>query len=219
MKTYLHSIFAVLLLVTILPLSAQSLPAPEGFESEEESTQIAWATEAFANNLMADGITTFENSGQTIRFELGTFAAGFDPLTASPSEWLTNWIVLQGEDYDLLDQQVIQTATLSSNASPFEVGAQAYIWGYNTKDLSMGAEWIVVGAADWKYPASNSPLPVTFSMSDANLSDALWGSVNPVNGNHHMQLHAVIPEPSSALLSLTALSFILLRRRRSMAAS
>ena len=200
--------FTRLLLLAAPGMSfAQNLPAPE----EETGTQIAWASEAFAVNLMADGITTFEDSGKDINFELGTFAPGFDPTTATPEEWISSWIVLQGAEYDMIDQQFIQTATLSSNTAPFLAGTRAYIWGYTTKDLGNGAEWLVVGAPAWTWPDADSPLPTTFSMSDAEHQDAFFGSVNQYG--YHMQL-AAVPEPSALwLASLAGLAFALHRRR------
>jgi|688.fasta_scaffold269585_2 hypothetical protein len=189
---------------------AQNLTPPD----QQKSTQIAWASEAFALNFMADGITTFESSGQSIRFELGTFAPGFDPTTATPDQWAASWIVLQGADYDLVDQQFIQTANLLSNDSPFAAGTQAYIWGYNTKDLNAGAEWLVVASQEWVIPSVDSPLPTTFSISDARPTDALWGSVN--QGGYHMRLAPVvaIPEPSTWLLGTCATLILAFRRKR-----
>ncbi|RYD38995.1 MAG: hypothetical protein EOP85_16705 [Verrucomicrobiaceae bacterium] len=188
---------------------AQNLPAPE------QGTQIGWATEAFATNYMADGVTTFEEASESIRFELGTFSPGFDPTTATPDQWVANWIVLQGADYDLVDQQVIQTATLSSNHSPFTQNTQAYIWGYTSKNVDPTSQWLLVAAPSWKWPSANSPLPTTFSMSDAKPQDAIMGSVNPENEAYHMQFEYVaIPEPSAAVLACAASVGLLLRRRR-----
>ncbi len=199
-----------LLLLTASFAGAQNIQPPE----DSNGTQIAWASEAFAINLLADGITTFEDSGYDIRFELGTFKAGFDPLTATPEQWLSNWIVLQGADYDLVDQQFIQTATLNHNTEPFVAGTQAFIWGYNTKDLTMGAEWLIVGASSWTWPSSSAPLPTTFSMSDATSADVLVGNVN--GSGFHMQLGAVtaVPEPSTSLLAVFTVTVLALRRKR-----
>jgi len=179
-----------------------------------QTFQISWASNAFATNKMADGITTFEEASREINFELGTFAPGFNPTTASPSEWTASWIILQNTEYDLADQQFINTATLPSNDSPFQSGGQAYIWGYTTKDLGDKAEWILVASPSWKWPdvTITQPAP-TFSVGDALPAHAILGAVNPVNGAFHMQLAVVVPEPSSLLLlSLGAL--LLARRRR-----
>ncbi|MEO5917753.1 MAG: PEP-CTERM sorting domain-containing protein [Luteolibacter sp.] len=187
--------------------------------SQPPGTQIGWASEAFATNYMADGVTTFEqavaDNGVTIRFELGTFATGFDPRTASQADWVANWIVLQGADYNTGDQQVIETATLSSNASPFGLNAQAYIWGFTSKDTDPESQWILLAAPAWKWPDANSPLPTTFSVSDAVAMDAITGSVNPGDGSYHMQFsYVAVPETSSALLAATAVFGLAWRRRR-----
>jgi PEP-CTERM motif len=191
--------------------NAQNLQPP----GATTGAQIAWASDAFATNYMADGVTTFEKALRMIRFELGTFSPGFDPRTATPEQWVSNWIVLQGTDYDLVDQQFIQTATLSSNNSPFLENAPAYIWGYTSKEVDPTSEWILVGAPSWKWPASNSLSPTTFSLGDAMPVDAFIGSVNPANGAYQMQLgYVVVPEPSFSMLAGLATLALIWRRKR-----
>lgn len=192
---------------------AQTLPPPPEL-SGAASTQIAWASDAFATNLMADGVTTFETSGKTIRFEIGTFMTGFDPSTEPFENWADKWVVLQGTDYNLNDQQFIETATLFSNNDPFSIGAQAYIWGYLDKDLSQGeTEWILMSSPAWTIPAANSPLPSTFSVSDVRVQDVLIGSVGGPGGSYYMQL-GTVPEPSTLVLGLLAGIGLAFRRKR-----
>lgn len=181
----------------------------------EANTQIGWATEAFAKNVMADGVTTFESSGEPIHFELGTFAAGFDPTTATPEEWVTNWIILQGAEYDLVNQQVIQTATLTSSDTDFTSNAGVFIWGYTSKNVVPESQWLLVSSQEWRWPSPTNPLPTTFSMSDARPGDALIGYVNPANQAFHMQFdYVTVPEPSAALLGMLGAFGVVLRRRR-----
>jgi hypothetical protein len=192
---------------------AQTLPPPPEM-SGATGTQIAWASDAFATNLMADGVTPFEASGKTIRFEIGTFMTGFDPSTEPFENWADKWVVLQGTDYDLNDQQFIGTATLFSNSDPFSIGAQAYIWGYLDKDLSQGeTEWILMSSPAWSIPAANSPLPTTFSVSDVRVQDVLVGSVGGPGGSYYMQL-GTVPEPSTCLLGMISLLSLALHRKR-----
>lgn len=192
---------------------AQTLPPPPEM-SVATGTQIAWASDAFATNLMADGVTTFEASGKTIRFEIGTFMTGFDPSTEPFENWADKWVILQGTDYNLNDQQFIETATLYSNSEPFSIGAQAYIWGYLDKDLSQGeTEWILMSSPAWTIPAANSPLPSTFSVSDVRIQDVLIGSVAGPGGSYYMQL-GTVPEPSTCLLGLLTGIGLAVRRRR-----
>lgn len=199
-------------------LCAAVLTAP--LHAQEAGVQIAWASDAFATNLMADGSITFGGAPMTIHFELGTFKQGFDPTTSPVSEWAGNWIVLQGTMYDPVENQVIQTATLPDNSSPFFEDSPAFIWGFTTKDASSGtAEWIVLSADNWKWPSTTNPGTETFSVSDADLpSEVLFGSVNGVfNGiEYHMMLQKAeaVPEPGGLLLSGLAGMALLFRRKR-----
>jgi len=224
-KSPLSAFAGLMFLAVVAPVYAQTSESLEKtnqkwtVSSESLSgAEIAWASDAFAHNVMADGVTTFGGSTKVIQFELGTFAEGFDPVTSSPADWAANWIVLQTATYDPNDDQVIQTGTLISNNSPFYAGAQAYIWGFTTKDVNAGAEWIVLGADNWTWPAHDANLPSTFSVSDANQShEMLFGSVNGYTNGvfHHMQLEVVaIPEPATfSLLGFCAFGWAWRRRR------
>ncbi len=201
----------VLIATGDLALSQNSITPP--------GTQIGWASEAFGTNLMADGVTTFEEAvlhdGLTIRFELGAFKEGFDPRNASQADWADNWIILQGTDYDTGDQQFIETATLVSNGSSFGLNAQAYIWGFTSKDAEPESQWVLLAAPAWKWPAASSPLPTTFSVSDASALDAIIGSVNPSSGSYHMRFdYVAVPETSTSLLAALAVVTLVWRRKR-----
>ena len=181
--------------------------------------QIGWASEAFRTNLMADGVATFEKAiqedGISIQFELGAFKPGFDPRNASQATWADNWIVLQWADYDTGDQQVIETATLNTNVSPFGQNQQAYIWGFTAKEAEPASQWILLAAPSWKWPATTSQQPSTFSVGDATPFDAIIGSVNPASGSYHMQFgNVTVPETSTSLLAATTLLMVTWRRRR-----
>jgi hypothetical protein len=212
----ISAVAGLILLAAIHPASAQSYDSL----TSDKNIQIVWASDAFSTNLMADGATTFAGTPLNIQFELGTFAAGFDPRGASPAEWAAHWVVLQTAAYDKTEHQVIQTATLDSNAAPFSENTQAYIWGYTTKDLGSGvAEWIMLAADEWKWPSVDTLQPPTFSVSDAGKpSEMILGSVNgSFNGvAYHMQLASIaaIPEPSVMLLPGLALLGLTLRRKR-----
>jgi hypothetical protein len=224
-KSPLSAFAGLMFLAAVAPAFAQTSESLENTNQKWTvsadaigGAQIAWASDAFAYNVMADGVTTFGGSAKVIQFELGTFVEGFDPTQASPTEWAANWIVLQTATYDPNDDQVIQTGTLVANTSPFYEGAQAYIWGYTTKDVSEGAEWIVLGADSWTWPAHDANLPSTFSVSDVTQShEMLFGSVNSsTNGVlHHMQLELVtVPEPAGiSLLGFAAAGWGWRRRR------
>ena len=201
-------------------ITAGGLSSGQNIEPVSGS-QIGWASQAFATNYMADGVTTFEQAGQPIYFQLGTFTQGFDPSTASPEQWASNWLVLQGTDgspqvvYDTGDQQFIQTSTLTSNATPVVEGGQAYIWGFTSKDVNPTSQWILLAAPAWKWPNAGALQSATFSVSDATPQNAIMGSVNPTGGGFHMQLeYVVVPEPSASLLAAAAAFGLVWRRRR-----
>lgn len=208
-------IAGVFLAFSCLHAGAQTYESLTG----DKSIEIAWASDAFATNLRSNGTTTFGGSPVEIRFEIGTFAVGFDPRTASPAQWAANWIVLQSATYDKSENQVIQTATLSTNSAPFTENSQAYIWGYTTKDVGSGqAEWIMLAADSWKWPSLDAPTASTFSVSDVKSpSEMILGSVNGTyNGtSYHMMLSSIpVPEPSVPLVSCLTTLGLLLRRKR-----
>ncbi len=209
----------LILLSAAVFIAAGGLSSGQNIEPVSGS-QIGWASQAFATNYMADGVTTFEQAGQSIYFQLGTFTQGFDPSTATPDQWAANWLVLQGTDgspqvvYNNDDQQFIQTSTLSSNATPFAEGGQAYIWGFTSKDVTPTSQWILLAAPTWKWPNAGALQSATFSVSDATPQNAIMGSVNPAGGGYHMQLeYVVVPEPSASLLAAAAFGLVWRRRR------
>lgn len=200
-------------------LCAVALIAP--LHAQDSGVQIGWASNAFATNLRADGTTTFGGTPVTIQFELGAFKQGFDPTVRPQSEWAANWVVLQSTTYDTVENQFIQTATLTSNSLPFAEDSAAFIWGFTTKDTSSAnAEWIVLSADNWKWPSAATPTVETFSVSDVTTSsEMLVGSVNGIfNGtNYHMMLESVtivVPEPSGIALAGLAGLGLLFRRKR-----
>lgn len=178
-----------------------------------EGIQIGWASNAFATNLMADGVTNFEQAAVEITFQLGAFRDDFRPTQENVFLWADHWVPLQTVTYNPLDQQYIGTATLTSNSGPFIEGSQAWVWAYNSKDVVATSEWLLAGAATWKWPNASATLPVTFSMGDASSRDAVIGSVNPLDGSHHMMLQTPVPEPSIAAMALLG-SLTFFRRRR-----
>lgn len=124
----------------------------------------------------------------------------------------------------------------SSNAD-FPIDSRVYIWGYNTQDISTEpAEWFLVtgddgtdtGASDtnWVVPSDeggNGAFTLVWDINNAStaivgriddtVTDPTPGvSVAPVLGQDDIQF-AVIPEPSSFLLTLLGLSLAMRRSR------
>ena len=131
------------------------------------------------------------------------------------------------------------TSSASPPLSPFVFGQgeQAYIWVFKAdKGLSLtgGGEWALVtndstdGNAfdDWLFPShsdqTNQPLDWRLSIA----TDVIFGGLNDVQGagDHNsnpvtfdLQLHALVPEPGSAVLLGVAVASLGLRRRRNAA--
>jgi hypothetical protein len=130
--------------------------------------------------------------------------------------------------------------TSSSGLSPysFQQGEQAYIWAFSPdQSLVNGGEWALVtndaatdaNAADnWLMPshADQTVQPLDWRIDTA--TDVIFGGVNSTQGpgDHNsnpvsfdLQLHAIVPEPGSALLlGIAAMTFQLRRRRKQAAA-
>ncbi len=191
----------------ILPLGAQNLPF-----DERRGIQFGWASEAFATNLRADGMLTFEEAEEEIRFQLGAFREGFNPAEYDPSEWQDHWIVLQTAVYDPFDQQVIATATLTDNEEPFLAGGQIWVWAFNSIEYAEDSEWLLVAPTGWHWPDVSSVLPVTYSLADALPDDAVFGAINGPGFHLRLQQATAIPEP--ALVMLSSIGFLMLLRRR-----
>ena len=66
----------------------------------------------------------------------------------------------------------------------------AYVWGYNSKSATTGAEWILVTNRSWILPSSASGIALPLQWSMGTATDVILGSVNASAGVH-MQTAAV----------------------------
>lgn len=133
---------------------------------------------------------------------------------------------------------VIGTKEGESSNEDYPIDSRVYIWGYNTQDISTEpAEWFLVtgddgtadtGASDtnWLVPSDeggNGSFTLVWDINNAStavvgrIDDTLTNptpgvSEAPVLGQDDIQF-AVIPEPSSFLLTLLGLSLALRRSR------
>jgi hypothetical protein len=238
-----------------------------------QAATINWGGAFFTSNYSADGTaleigpTAAVPSGE-VMYELGVFqnadGTQFIPTYANVDEWSDRWVVLKANDntvdsatseYDStvgyfgniasMGDQDEQISTVSSSPSGGTVvhGFQAYIWGFDTKDLDgpEQPEWFLVTGKDagdgsnpsttnWLVPDSSTTNNVSFDIQwdIASASEAIvgridnnigaGGMVDPVRGgnfDHSDHQFATVPEPSSVILFLfSALTLTLIRRKR-----
>lgn len=138
---------------------------------------------------------------------------------------------------------VSSTVTMNSDGtstylSPytFAEGEQAYIWAFKVNQtLANGGEWALVtndstdgsSVDDWTLPAHSDQTSLPLEWRLGNATVVVFGGLNDVQGagEHNsnptvfdLQLHAIVPEPGSAVLLSVAAFGLGLRRRRGKAA-
>ncbi len=221
------------------------------------ATGIGWGNTAFDTLKMYDsGGNLLDNS---FTFELGTWASGFTPTAANVNSWAANWklissayspdangwVSLDSNDPGVNDpnqniQYFSRSIIFNSNGtvqgggpSIFTTNEQAYMWVFNTKNVTPGSEWALVtdnspGATSddvWRVPDPSVVLnqPVLWNLETADT--AILGSVNGIVGAGNQSVDpgtnrlqtfnpvSVVPEPGSALLVLLAGMAVRLRRR------
>jgi hypothetical protein len=175
-------------------------------------------------------------------FEIGTFATGFTPDSTNLDQWELNWIVFDkvsnGSGWNPGNQEVAGTVdhtTTSGSSSPFATpggvfpqGVPAYLWVYNTKNMSLTPEWALLEDVDngsntyaaWEFPDPALTLD-SFDWQVKDVDTPIYGGVNNVRGAGDFAVQpaafaiqtAAVPEPGSILL-LGLGSFMAFRRSR-----
>ncbi len=209
---------------------------------QARARDIIWANAVMDELYDSQGIALDE----TFRFEVGMFSPSFNPAENPIDLWAANWIVFDLAFYDDTDpeagwnveeQYFAHLANHLSNgtsdspyATPgaiFPQGTQAYLWVYNSKDISLTSEWALLtdSGGDWQFPAFTSEtnaMPVNWALSelDTAVFGALGsgssigdGSVSNQPGSYSLQTYQV-PEPGGALLIASAGLLFMLRRAR-----
>jgi hypothetical protein len=181
-------------------------------------------------------------------FEIGAFLPGFTPTAANVTDWAANWTIFDAGNLNTADlfgdgpvnffsgSAVHQTNAQSSSISAtpgatFLQNTQAYLWAYNSKDVSITSEWALVTdlilAPDtgdlWRFPSpSNDTGFLTWSLRAAdtaiygkleNGSISGGGDFTVTPATFSLQTHQV-PEPGGALLIASAGLLFILRRSR-----
>ena len=215
-----------------------------------QARTINWGSASFDRLFTSTGAPLDDS----FTFELGTFGT-FVPTEFNMSQWEANWRVFDRataangkwnsassffESYANLNDNGTSSSSEANPGSLFAQGEQAYIWTFNTLQLTHGlTEWALVtnnsldsnSADDWKFPppTDHSLTPLEWriggdplsSMGPAN--DVPFGGVNSQQGPgsytadpqpFDLQTHTLAPEPGSALLIGMLGLLVPFRRRR-----
>lgn len=142
--------------------------------------------------LYSDGSAWPTNGGFT--FEVGAFPLGYDPVSADRASWVSAWLPARSTTTAGVVNTWFRDGTStyfsitgsSSALRPADLPAPLYyVWGYNTKALGTGTEWILLTNPAWKVVASTTPLlPDQFDTKDAG-TIALVGRLS--NGGVDLQ--------------------------------
>lgn len=200
---------------------------------------INFSSTAYGINQKSNG-APLDNS---FTFELGTFDNDFVPTAANIDSWESNWVRVSDAsgaplsnssttygtinsflgDYD----GFASTVDLDHNNSPFEVGQQGYVWGYDR--LTPGEnEWVLFTndslADGWTFPVGTGDLSFAETWDVASANNAILGDINFIDDkNAEISLETAgvnvgappVPEPSTALILGAGVAFLGLRRKRS----
>jgi hypothetical protein len=198
---------------------------------------INFGSTPFGTNLQSDG-SAMDSS---FTFELGTFTGGFVPTAGNTDQWATNWTPVVDSGGTPLPDAITSYGTipfgssssfegfnseiaLDHNTSPIDIGAQGYVWGYNT--LAGDGEWILLTNTDpsdkWTFGDASG---ITFSeaWTVGSADEAIVGAINFTDGGAaiamqtaNVSLPPAVPEPSTTIvLAATAFAFAFRRRRAS----
>lgn len=152
-----------------------------------------------------------------LSFEFVQMSAGFD--LNDFSTWNTGLAAMpESAGYFSNDQSNLWSVSfvVPSNAEPLTVGSNVLLWGYNSKDVVPGSEWILLSDPLWEL-AAVGPTPSIFSFNFSEDTSALFGAFEwGDSASGSLAATAAIPEPSTyaALFGLATLLIVGFRRFR-----
>jgi hypothetical protein len=152
-------------------------------------------------------------------FALGTFAA-FTPTSLNTTDWATNFTSLGSVNWDDVFTNYSGSADLLNNNAPFTVGAQGYVWGYNTQTITTGTEWILITNTNWTFPLSGSTPTVNWDASDVGTITVVGSVASSLGSIPYLQtasmMMAAVPEPSTyaVIFGLIAIAGVAYKRRQ-----
>ena len=157
-----------------------------------EASTINWASSLNRTNVTSTGGIM----DGTFRFELGVFKGGFVPTRENTDQWLANWVPAQRTAYNANTRWFTTNHVVTTNVSPFTVGAKGYVWGFG--EGGTGGEWILFRATNWTWPAPNPESPVVTSWTAKSANSVIVGDVQNT-GAYHMRTDAVNNAPAPAV--------------------
>jgi hypothetical protein len=148
--------------------------------------------------IQSNGISAMDNS---FAFQLGTFVPGFVPTPHNFNLWSGNWNVINtateaNGGWNPQTGFFTGSYTLLDN-NTHAANAQTYMWGYNTKALSVNTEWLLFtddttdgsAADDWRVPdvtgANQTQLPIDWVIDCSTTEErhTIWGALDDVQGD------------------------------------
>ncbi|WP_035601223.1 hypothetical protein [Haloferula sp. BvORR071] len=133
---------------------------------------IRWFSDPLKDNRTSSGAAM--DGG--FRFELGVFTGGFTPTSANTADWASHWASAQRAVYNESNRLFTAQFTVTSNASPFTAGAQAWVWGFGG---TSGREWILFRALSWTWPEPDPIDPIGFDWNADDATQVVLGAIKP----------------------------------------
>ncbi len=150
-----------------------------------EGGQVDWSSSAFSTHLTSAGVPLDDS----FRFELGAFVDGFTPTAANTADWAAHWRVAQRTAYNSETQLFAASHVVETNASPFGMTEQGYIWGLS---INHPAEWVLLTNPEWTWPmAGGANPPESWTVRSSTIS--VVGTVDRSGEPFFLQTQAVDP--------------------------
>ncbi len=150
---------------------------------------ILWTSDAGRVNLTSTGAAM--DGG--FEFQLGVFAAGFEPAPANIARWPGEWRRAGSAVYSVASQRFSGQLQVTSNAAPFAAGAKAWVFG--RRDGAGGSEWILFRADHWLWPAADPMNPLALDWNAKDSTVVLLGEVNGSGSPFLMKSAPTTPPP------------------------
>lgn len=161
------------------------------------------------------------------RFDLVSFGS-FTPTASNTSLWALNVTATLGSaswQLSSLDPSFGSAQAVGSVSDNSILGQSLFIWGYNTKTIGSGTEWLLVGSNSWNVPSlSSGPIPpqalsmFTSSATATPYLGLIGEAIGPAALVGDVQFAAVtaVPEPATyaAILGFVTLGLVGYRRFR-----